>query len=386
MVADCYWPANRLLTPPLRTHFIWQMESRIGMSRYTVNNNDLRNTYLLVGALTVLLFIALYTLSATGGMEPLERIILTMPWVLSSAYLIYSIVDVYIWRAFSRMGLFKTPSLNGVYSGKCWTSDSSYSESHDVTVNIQQSLSEVSVEMVTIKEGKKESFENVTASIISRPYNSYIYYPFSSPFGNEDEMKPIHEGFCALEFDGERYHVKGRYFTDNGGKIGDGVLSLERAVKTGDASIADANIPKRAVLRPPISRPVKNKERKKLETSRSYSEKILLEDKPEPISETYSLLRERILELDEDIEILPFKHHLSFVAMSPFVDVQVQKTQIKIWLNISIGELDDPKGAARDVSDVKHWGNGEYEVIIKPGDDLDYVMMLIKQSYCRNNL
>ena len=48
------------------------------------------------------------------------------------------------------------------------------------------------------------------------------------------------------------------------------------------------------------------------------------------------------------------------------------------------GTLDDPRGIARDLETpvhIGHWGNGDYEVEVTAGTDLDYVMDLIQQSY-----
>ena len=47
------------------------------------------------------------------------------------------------------------------------------------------------------------------------------------------------------------------------------------------------------------------------------------------------------------------------------------------------GTLDDPKKWARDVSNIGHWGNGDYELNVKPETDLDYLMTLVKQSYLK---
>jgi predicted transport protein len=44
------------------------------------------------------------------------------------------------------------------------------------------------------------------------------------------------------------------------------------------------------------------------------------------------------------------------------------------------GELTDPNRTARDVSDIGHWGNGDYEVIINDSEQINYLMTLIKQS------
>ena len=48
------------------------------------------------------------------------------------------------------------------------------------------------------------------------------------------------------------------------------------------------------------------------------------------------------------------------------------------------GTLDDPKKIMRDVSKVGHWGNGDYAIVLNVGDDLDYIMTLVKQSYLKN--
>ncbi len=48
------------------------------------------------------------------------------------------------------------------------------------------------------------------------------------------------------------------------------------------------------------------------------------------------------------------------------------------------GTLNDPKKITRDVSNVGHWGNGDYEVILKDSTNLDYILTLIMQSYESN--
>ncbi len=102
---------------------------------------------------------------------------------------------------------------------------------------------------------------------------------------------------------------------------------------------------------------------------------------PDSIIETYEELKSRILNLGENIEIRPRKHYIGFIANTNFTDIHLKKSKLKIWINLTKGELDDPKRLARDVSKVGHWGNGDYEISLKPNADLDYLMILIKQSY-----
>ncbi len=117
-----------------------------------------------------------------------------------------------------------------------------------------------------------------------------------------------------------------------------------------------------------------------------YTEEDHLQGIPEEIVETYLELKERILNLGDNVDIRPRKLYIGFIANTNFVDIRLQKAQIKIWINLAIGELDDPKKLAMDVSKKGHWGNGDYEIILKPGSDLDYLMTLIKQSYKKHSI
>jgi len=59
----------------------------------------------------------------------------------------------------------------------------------------------------------------------------------------------------------------------------------------------------------------------------------------------------------------------------------VQKTKLKITINLAKGKLDDPENMTRDVSQIGHWGNGDYLVSLYDEGMVDYVMSLIRQSY-----
>lgn len=112
-----------------------------------------------------------------------------------------------------------------------------------------------------------------------------------------------------------------------------------------------------------------------------YNEEDHLQQMPENISSTYEELKTRILNLGDNIEIRPRKKYIGFIANTNFTDIHLKKSKLKIWINLNSGELDDPKKLARDVSKIGHWGNGDYEISLKPTTDLDYLMTLIKQSY-----
>jgi predicted transport protein len=48
------------------------------------------------------------------------------------------------------------------------------------------------------------------------------------------------------------------------------------------------------------------------------------------------------------------------------------------------GSSNDPKNFVRDVNTVGHWGNGDYQVIVRELNDIGYLTYLIRQSHDKN--
>jgi predicted transport protein len=116
-----------------------------------------------------------------------------------------------------------------------------------------------------------------------------------------------------------------------------------------------------------------------------YTEEDHLSGLPNETVELYQTLRERILSLGDNIEVRPRKLYVGFIASTNFVDVHFHKRQLKLWINLAKGQLVDPKKIARDVSEVGHWGNGDYQVLVESSDEFDYLITLIKQSYNKHS-
>jgi len=112
-----------------------------------------------------------------------------------------------------------------------------------------------------------------------------------------------------------------------------------------------------------------------------YTEEDHLKSANEGISSLYEEFKDQILNLDDKIEIIPKKKYIAFKASSNFIDILPQKEKIKFWLNMSKGKLNDPYNLSRDVSEIGHWGNGDYEFSINSSSDFINLMPLIKQSY-----
>jgi predicted transport protein len=97
--------------------------------------------------------------------------------------------------------------------------------------------------------------------------------------------------------------------------------------------------------------------------------------------ELYERFKSAILNLSNDIEVTPKKQRISFRKDNKiFADIGILSKTIKIWINLKKGQLDDPKGLAKDMFGVGHWGNGDYQIQVDDDRDLEYIMSLVKQG------
>lgn len=115
------------------------------------------------------------------------------------------------------------------------------------------------------------------------------------------------------------------------------------------------------------------------ENIKVYTEEDHYNNGSDATIELYEKFKSSILNLADNIEILPQKFYIAFKKGSNISDIEIQKKSLKIFINAKIGTLDDPKGLAKDVSNIGHRGNGDFQIQIENDNDLEYIMSLIKQ-------
>lgn len=104
-------------------------------------------------------------------------------------------------------------------------------------------------------------------------------------------------------------------------------------------------------------------------------------NRPDWVFEAYENLKQRILSIDESVEIRVAKQTIGFKAKRVFADIIVTNKGLKVVLNLKKGELRDDLNKAEDISNKGHWGTGDYWYWIFSMDDIDYALNLIKQSF-----
>ena len=95
----------------------------------------------------------------------------------------------------------------------------------------------------------------------------------------------------------------------------------------------------------------------------------------------FEALRKEIFALDPCVSEVILKLYIAYKAETNFVDVVPQIKQLRLSLNMEFHELHDPKGLAKDVTNLGRWGNGDVEVGLNSSDEISYVMGLVRQAF-----
>lgn len=111
----------------------------------------------------------------------------------------------------------------------------------------------------------------------------------------------------------------------------------------------------------------------------NYTEEKHLSNLPSEIVDLYKKFKKVIFELNSQFVIVPKKYYIAFKIERNLIDIELQKHSIKIVLNLKAGKLNDVRGIARDVSNIGHRGNGDYQVQVYDDKDIEYIKSLFKQ-------
>ena len=120
-----------------------------------------------------------------------------------------------------------------------------------------------------------------------------------------------------------------------------------------------------------------------VEKTVTYTEDSLLAKGDKETILLYEELKKEIKKLGNVI-VEPKKLYIAFKSPKNFAYIEIQKHNLKIFINMAKGTLTDPNGIAQDVSGIGHWGNGDYRVYLSETSKIVDVIELVKQSYFAN--
>lgn len=85
--------------------------------------------------------------------------------------------------------------------------------------------------------------------------------------------------------------------------------------------------------------------------------------------------------LGDDVQRKDLKLYVAFKRLRNFVTVCIQKNNLVAYLHLDPEKTSLPKGFARDVRDVGHWGTGNVELVLRTQADLDQAKPLLSLAY-----
>ena len=101
------------------------------------------------------------------------------------------------------------------------------------------------------------------------------------------------------------------------------------------------------------------------------------------IRSLFDEFRRRVTNLDAGVREEVCKQYITYKLTTNVVEVVPLASELKLYLDITIEELNDPDALGRDVTAVGHWGTGNVEVRLSSFDQLEAVMDLVRQSFER---
>lgn len=95
----------------------------------------------------------------------------------------------------------------------------------------------------------------------------------------------------------------------------------------------------------------------------------------------FEKLNTRIMNLGTAVRREFKKLYVAYKMDTNFTDIIIQKSRLRVSVNMKFSEIADPKGLCKDVTGIGKWGNGDVELYLDGLDGLDDVMKIIEQSF-----
>ena len=103
-------------------------------------------------------------------------------------------------------------------------------------------------------------------------------------------------------------------------------------------------------------------------------------DEGSPMWMLFEAFRKEVLALDPSVSEEFLKTYVAYRFETGFMEVAVQKKQLRLALNMHYHELQDPRELAYNVAELPRWSNRDVQVELRERDDLPYVLGLVRQA------
>lgn len=112
-----------------------------------------------------------------------------------------------------------------------------------------------------------------------------------------------------------------------------------------------------------------------------YSVGMHTSGKSEEVLEMFNMLKDFMVSLDESVDEVPKKQYIAYRTTQNFCCVQLFSKHILLSLKLNYSEIKSPPKKSRDVSQIGHYGTGDFELRIESNDDAEKAKEFIELSY-----
>ena len=113
----------------------------------------------------------------------------------------------------------------------------------------------------------------------------------------------------------------------------------------------------------------------------TYTLEEHFENLDENILELFNTIRDYIVTIDSSIEETPKKNYIAYKTSQNFACLQTYKKKLTLFLKLDANEVNPLPKQGRDVSEIGHFGTGNFELIIKDLADFEETKLLINEAY-----
>ena len=113
----------------------------------------------------------------------------------------------------------------------------------------------------------------------------------------------------------------------------------------------------------------------------TYTLEEHFENLDENILELFNTIRDYIVSIDSSIEETPKKNYIAYKTSQNFACLQTYKRKLTLFLKLDANQVNPMPKQCRDVSEIGHFGTGDFELIIKELADFEETRHLINEAY-----
>ena len=196
------------------------------MHPYSIETKERKNILLFLAVMSIVLSWAFY--------QMLSNYKVILPWWVESPSVLffYGFLFVFFdnlgWKWFRKIGLVKTPNMNGEWDGNLKTSFDGHSSELTTALKIFQTWTKIKI---ILTADHSVSYSEVASLIVEAPEGKYLSYQYiNEPKSDAVQTMSIHRGTTKLLFDEKADTLSGEYYSGRD-RQNFGSLHFERKIK-----------------------------------------------------------------------------------------------------------------------------------------------------------